>query len=157
MWVLLYQGIGRGAVEILHRGVAEDKWVLLSSSSLYILPNLKKNERVLCFLNLGPRVNGTFHFVEEFQEEWKNLKDNLKNILTCAFTSKVKLHSSQISRIKIVQGPGTSSLLGSPSLDCIFITVITHQKLSFGKYPRHIWVQIRLSYRCLQIYFSQIS
>lgn len=152
----LYQGIDRWAVETLRRGVAEDKWVLLSSSSLHILTNLK-NGRVLCFLNLVTTVNGTFHFDEEFQEEWINLKDSLENILACTFTSKGKLHSSQISRITIVQGPGTRSLLGNPSLDCIFITMITHQKLSFGMCPRYTSVQIRLSYRCLQIYFSQIS
>ena len=85
-------------MEALYRGIAKDKWVLLSSSSLYILTNLK-NERVFCFLNLVHAVNGAFHYNEGFQEMWRNLKDNLKNISTPAFTSKVKLYSIQLGRI----------------------------------------------------------
>lgn len=50
-------------------------------------------ERVLHFLNLVCTVKGTFHYDKESQEEWRNLKD-FKNILTCAFESKVKPHST---------------------------------------------------------------
>ena len=67
----------------------ETEWLRMSSLKWWYLS--RSLEQFLSTL--------TNIWVIGFQEEWRNLKDNLKNISTPAFTSKVKPYLIQLSRI----------------------------------------------------------